>query len=463
MSEIYDVAVIGGGPAGYCAAIRSAQLGGKVILFEKAQVGGTCLNRGCIPTKTFVKTGEAIDSFNKAPLRGVVFSSPVSASVDMKKVVEYKNGVVEKLTGGVKKLLKSNAVTVIEGEAKLKDATTVVCEGVNYEAKSIILCSGSKVKMIPIEGIDNKKVVTSDELLDIDYVPENLVIIGGGIVGCEFAQPFALYGSKVTLVEATDRICSSLDTDLSAGIKAGLEASGVRVILSKSVQKIYDEDEKTYVTVDGENIEADTILLCVGRDSVCDALGDMYGKIATEGNHVIVDEFCRTNISSVYACGDVTNRSVLASSAIKMGTDAASNAMGISKICDLSKTPNIIHTMPEAVSVGLTENDAKKTYSSDLLIGKFPFSGNGMCLASGATDGFVKVLAEKNYGEIVGVHVLGGNAAEMAAEAVDLMTMEISVYEASDIIHAHPTMSEAFMEACADALGKSIHLPKKRK
>ena len=459
----YTVAVIGGGPAGYCAAIRAAQLGGKVILFERRAVGGTCLNRGCIPTKTFVKTGEAIHSFKTAGERGVVFSADVTASVDMPKVVEYKNNVVKKLTGGVSGLLRSNGVKVVEGEAKLADAHTIECGGEKFAADNIILCGGSKVTMIPIEGIDNKKVITSDELLDIDHVPGKLVIIGGGIVGCEFAQPFSHFGSEVTLVEAMDRLTPALDPELSAGIEKGLAEAGVKVLTSRKVEKIYDKDDKTYVTVSGEDYEADTILLCVGRSPVADCLGALEGQIEMNGKHVKVDDYCRTSLSNVYACGDITDRSGLASSAMKMGEIAAENAMGGEKVCDLSRCPNIIHTFPEAVSIGMSETDAKAQYGEDLLIGKFPFGGNGMCLAAGMTDGFVKVLAEKNYGEILGVHILGGDAAEMAAEAVDLMSMEISVYEASEIIHAHPTMSEAFMEACADALGRSIHLPKKKK
>lgn len=463
MADKFDVAVIGGGPAGYVAAIRAAQLGGKVVLFERDNVGGTCLNRGCVPTKTFLKTGEAIASFKKAPERGVVFSAPVTAGVDMPKVVEYKNGVVKKLTGGVSGLLRSNGVTVIKGNALLSTASVVRCEGKDYEAGSIILCGGSQVTRIPIPGIDNPKVITSNELLDIDHVPEKLLIIGAGIVGCEFAIPFAHFGSQVTVVEATDRVTPALDPELSAGIEKGMKSIGVTVLTNSKVESITDREGKTFVTVSGKELEADCILLCVGRSPELSCLGALAEKLEMESGHVVVDDFCRTSIAGVYACGDITNRSGLASSAIKMGEAAAENAMGHQKAVDLSKVPNIIHTDPEAVSVGMSEADAREKYGADLLIGKFPFSGNGMSLAAGKTEGFVKVLAEKKYGEIVGVHVLGGDAAEMSAEICDLMTAEITVYEAADIIHAHPTMSEALMEACADAIGRCIHLPKKRK
>ena len=458
----YDIAVIGGGPGGYCAAIRASQLGGHVILFEKDKLGGTCLNRGCIPTKTFVKTGELINSFDKCEGRGILLPDNFSASVDMEKVVSYKNNVVKKLTGGVSALLKSNKVKVVSGQALLKDEHTIECCGENYSAEKIILCGGSKVRMIPIEGIDNKNVITSDELLDIDHVPEKLVIIGGGIVGCEFAQPFASFGSKVTVIEALPRLTSGLDEELSAGIEKGLADSGVKVITGKSVSRIFDENGKTYVEVNGESIEADKVLLCVGRTPCAEFLGGMEGKIEVENGYVTVNEYCETSIQGIYAAGDITPVSGLASTAIKMGETAAANAMGIKTVLDLSKSPNIIHTNPEAVSIGLTQSQAEEKYAGKLLIGKFPFSGNGMCLASGNTEGFVKVIAESDCGEILGVHILGADAAEMGAEAVDLMSMEITVDEAADIIHAHPTMSEAFMEACADALSRSIHLPKKR-
>lgn len=463
MADKFDVAVIGGGPAGYVAAIRAAQLGGKVVLFERDNVGGTCLNRGCVPTKTFLKTGEAIASFKRAPERGVVFSAPVTAGVDMPKVVDYKNGVVKKLTGGVSGLLRSNGVTVIKGEAKLASASLVDCDGKQYEAKSVIICGGSVVTRISIPGIDNPKVITSNELLDIDHVPEKLLIIGGGIVGCEFAIPFAHFGSKVTVVEAAERVTPGLDPELSAGIEKGMKDIGVTVLTKHSVESIADKDGKTFVTVSGEELEADCILLCVGRSPELSCLGALADKLAMENGHIVADDFCRTSLEGVYACGDITNRSGLASSAIKMGEAAAENAMGHVKPVDLTKVPNIIHTEPEAVSVGMGEAEAKEKYGADLMIGKFPFSGNGMALAAGKTEGFVKVLAEKKYGEILGVHVLGGDAAEMSAEICDLMTAEITVYEAADIIHAHPTMSEALMEACNDALGRCIHLPKKRR
>lgn len=460
MSDIFDVAVIGGGPAGYVAAIRAAQRGGKVALFERGNVGGTCLNRGCIPTKTFVKVGCAMRSFERAPERGIVFSAPTTASVDMAKVVGYKDSVVKKLTGGVSGLLRSKHVTVINGDAGLTADCKIKCGAELYEAKNIILCGGSKVTMLPIPGIDSPNVLTSDELLDIDHVPKRLFIIGAGIIGCEFAAPFSHFGSKVTIVDAADRITPMLDSDLSAGLTKGLKDLGVDVITGKTVEKVCDRDGKSYVYVAGKEYEADTVLLCVGRSPVLDCLGEMRDSVALDNGHIAVDEHCRTNIPNIYACGDITNRANLAGAAFKMGECAAECCMGADKSVNLNYIPNCIHAEPDAASLGLTEEEARAKYGENLLVGKFPFSGNGMALAENETTGFVKVLAERQCGEIVGVHILGGSAGEMICEAADLMTTEISIYEAADIMHPHPSLAEAFSEACNDALGQCIHLKK---
>lgn len=462
MSDIYDVAVIGGGPAGYVAAIRASQLGGKVVLFERDELGGTCLNRGCVPTKTIVKTGGCIRNLHQAQQRGVVFSSPVTVSVDMKKVTEYKNGVVNKLTGGVLALLRSNKVDVVRGDARLAKGKKILCADKAYEAKNIILCGGSRIHRvdIPITGLP--KLLYSDDMLNIDYVPEKLFIIGAGIIGCEFAFPFAHFGSKVTIIDTAERVTPMLDRDLSEGIAQGLKSLGVEIITGKSVDKIAERGGKNYVSVSGTEYEADAVLICAGRDSVIDCLGELSNEIKTENGKVITDLACRTNMEGVYACGDMTTLASLANAAIKMGETAAENAMGGNKFVDLTKVPICIHSEPEAASLGMNEEDARELYGDKLLVGRFQFCNNGMALASGETDGFIKVLAEKTYGEIVGVHILGGYSSELISEAIDIMTAELTVCEAADIIHPHPALSEAFMEACADAIGCSVHLPRKK-
>jgi len=458
--ETFDIAVIGGGPAGYVSAIKGAQLGGKVVLFEKDVVGGTCLNRGCIPTKAFIKSAETAHEAKNSAKRGVILNGEIA--IDMPKVVEFKNGVVKTLTGGVAALLRSNGVTVVNGVAKMKSETEIECNGEVYTAKNTILCGGSKAIKLPFKGVDNPKVLTSDGILDVQELPEKLVIIGGGVIGCEMATAFACFGCDVTIVELLERVTANLDKDISAGITRGLKSLGVKVMTGKQVEEIADKGGKTYVIASGESYEADLILLSIGRAADLECLGALADRIKQERGKVVVDDYMRTSIPNIYAPGDINGRIMLAHPAFKMGEAAAACCMGKEVKADLSKVPSCVYTMPEAASCGLTEEKAKEIYGDDLLVGKFPFAANGRALAGGATEGFVKVLADKKTGEIVGVHMLGGAATEMIAEACDLMTAEITIEEAADIIHSHPTCSEAFMEACADALGCCIHLPKKR-
>jgi len=461
-NTIYDVAVIGGGPAGYVAAIRAAQLGGKVILFEKDTVGGTCLNRGCVPTKTYVKTAETIHTIQSAASRGIrMESGPVS--VDMPSVVQYKNAVVGKLTDGVAGLLKSNKIEVVKGEAALEDATHIACGGQLYEAKSAILCGGSVAGVIPIPGVENKNVLTSDAILELTEVPARLAIIGGGIIGCELAIAFSSFGSKVTVVEALDKVASTLDGEVSAAVAKSLKAAGVSLITSAKVERIEDRGGRPALHVEGhEPIEADKVLLSIGRFADLSCLGKLKGQIRTERNKVVTDDGMRTNIPNIFAAGDlVFGRVMLAHAAFKMGEVAAANALGHDEKANLRYVPSCLYTIPEAASVGLTEEQAKEKY--DVAVGKFFFAANARALASGETTGFVKVLVDKKYGELLGVHIVGGPATEMITEAAALMAMEITAEEAASIIHPHPTFSEAFVEAVTDALGRCIHLPAKKR
>jgi len=455
--EKYDVAVIGGGPAGYVAAIKVAQMNGRVVLFEKDTVGGTCLNRGCIPTKTYLKTAEYIHHIHGAGQRGIRLASS-DFTLDMEAVLAGKNQVVKTLTSGVAGLLSSNRVVTVKGAASLTPGRTVVCGGVEYDAENIIICGGSKVGTLPIPGMeDNPEVVTSDGILDMTAIPERLAVIGGGVIGCEMATAFAAFGSEVTVIELTDRLVPAMDAEISNSLKRSLERQGVRVLLSHKVSRI--DGAKVIFEGEAKPVEADKVLLSIGRVADLECLGGMKDAIDVVRGYVQVDSFMRTKVPGIYAAGDITGLSMLAHAAFRMGEVAAAGAMGHEIECDLSKVPGCLYTLPEAASVGLTEAEARKRH--EISVGRFPFGANGRALASGEPDGFVKVLAEKKYGEILGVHIFGGAATEAIAEAVALMSMEITVHEVADMIHAHPTFSEAFMEACADALGRCIHLPPK--
>jgi len=463
MKQTYDVAVIGGGPAGYIAAIKASQLGGRVVLFEKDTVGGTCLNRGCIPTKTYLKTAEYIQHIKHAKTRGIHLKS-TDFTLDMGEVVAGKNQVVRQLTGGVAGLLKSYGVDVVKASAGLKSATQVLADGTVYEAKNIILCGGSKAGILPIPGAaDNADVVTSDGILELTELPKRLAVIGGGVIGCEMACAFQSFGSQVTIIELADRLVPTMDKDVSAELRKSLEQQGVKVLTAQKVAQIAKHEGVSAVFLAGQAdpIPADKILLSTGRVADLECLGELKDRIKVEQGKIAVDAQMRTNIPNIYAAGDVNGKYMLAHAAFKMGETAAANAMGHKEICDLSHVPGCLYTLPEAASVGMTEEEARKSY--DVSIGMFPFRANGRSLASGETTGFVKVIVDKKYGEILGAHIVGACATELIQEVVNLMAMEITAHEAADVVHGHPTYAEAIMEACADALGRCLHLPPKKR
>ena len=325
----------------------------------------------------------------------------------------------------------------------------------------MLLCGGSKPGVIPIPGAESKNVLDSDALLDLEALPRRLAIIGGGVIGCEMAAAFHGFGSQVTVIEAMDRLVPPMDEEISAQLKKSLEKKGIRVLTSQKVSAIQDQGTgSTVLCQDGTRVEADKILICVGRAADLDCLGALKDRIRLERGKVSVDEQMRTSIPNIYAPGDINGKHMLAHAAFKMGEAAACAAMGRPEACDLRYVPSCIYTSPEAAGVGLSEKAAREQYGREgILVGRYFFQSNGRALASGRGEGFVKVVVEKRYQELLGVHILGGDAAEMIAEAAALLHAEVPADEIADMIHAHPTYSEAFMEACAAALGRCIHLP----
>lgn len=458
----YDIAVIGGGPAGYVAAIKAAMLGARVVLFERIRVGGACLNRGCIPTKSYVKTADTIRHIREARIRGIINDPTVS--VDMNKVVDYKDGVVKKLTGGVAALLTSHGVKTVNGGAVLKDATTVICGKESYKAGKILLCGGSMVGGIPIPGVDLEGVLDSDAILELRELPKRLCIIGGGVIGCEIAAAFAEFGSRVTIVEVAERPVPMLDAEISELVRASLKSHGIDVQTGKQVERIEKKGDELAVIAGGEAFACDKVLLSVGRKADLSCLGALENKITCARGFIQVDDDMRTNIPTIFAPGDINGRSMLAHAAFKMGEVAAENAVEeTDRRCNLFNVPCCVYTIPEASGVGFTEKEAADKYGrGGITVGKFPFAANGRALASGEGAGLIKVIACAKYGEILGVHMFGPGVTELIAEAATLMDQQITIHEASEIIHPHPTYAEAFMEACADALGSCIHLPKNK-
>ena len=431
------------------------------MLFEKGTVGGTCLNRGCIPTKAYVKTAEYIEHIRRAKERGIV--NDPAASVDMPGVVEYKNGVVAKLTGGVAWLLKSNDVTVVAGEAGAKSAHEVECDGQVYTARALILCGGSVPGIPPIPGIGHKAVLTSNEILDLGVLPRDLVILGGGVIGCEIACAFNAFGANVTIVEMLPTLVAPMGKRVAGAIEKALSGAGVKVYTGAKVDAIEDEEGKPVVVAGSLRFKADVVLAATGRGADLSCLGGLAGQVAAERGKIVVNNKMETNVAGVYAAGDVTGGMMLAHAAFAMAETAAENAMGGDALCRLDVVPSGLYTLPEAAAVGLDEEAAREKAGERLSVGYFPMSANGRALASGEPDGFVQVMVDTEFGAILGVRVVGADAVEMIAEPAAMMAMEVPADEiVNGIVHAHPAYSEAFMEACADALGRCVHLPKKR-
>jgi len=466
----YGVIVVGGGPAGYVAAIKAAQIGAKTACVEKDVLGGTCLNRGCIPTKNFLKSAEFLYELEEAASRGISLAS-TEFSVDMPAAVKAKNRVVRKLTGGVGTLLKANKVDVFYGTGIAKSATEVGVSGGKsgehtLSAGAIILAGGSKAVKLPIPGVESEKVLTSDEILDIQEVPAALAIIGGGVIGVEMAMVFAAFGSKVTIVELESSILPFMEKEAADLVLKSLKKKGVDVKTGIDLDKF--EETKTGIKLvlgNGETVTADKALLSIGRQadlSCVDGLG-----IETERGKIVVNDEMETSVKGIFAPGDVNGRKMLAHAAFKMGETAAVNAAkhaggtGSPSIkADMRFVPSVVYSVPEVASVGLSEKEAAEQAS--IAVGYFPLAANGRALAAGAPEGFVKVIADARYGEMLGVHIVGHGASEIINEAAALMAMEITVHEVAEIVHGHPSVSEAFMEAAADCLGKCIHLPPKK-
>ncbi|MDI3505247.1 MAG: dihydrolipoamide dehydrogenase [Bacteroidota bacterium] len=457
----YHVVVIGGGPAGYVAAIRAAQLGAKVAIVEKGTFGGTCLNVGCIPTKAYLKNAEIIENIENAASRGIMLES-TKFTVDMDKVMSFKNSVVKKLTSGVEGLLKSNGVDIYRGVGKInRNKNVVVNDKQILKADKVILAGGSKVNRINIPGIESPKVFTSDDILFTTEVPETLAVIGGGVVGIELGQSFASFGSKVVVIEAMDRIIPMIDHEASDLLTQTLRKKGMEIITSARITEIVDKDNRLEIKIDGhDSVFADKALLAIGRIPDTEGIGEVQFEM--DRGKIKVDKYMETSVKGIYAPGDVNGLWMLAHTAFRMGEVAAENAVkGNHREANLHSAPSVVYTLPEVAMVGLTEEKAREKYG-DVRVGKFQFVANGRALASGDTVGFVKVIADNRYGEILGVHIIGPMAAEIINQASLIVEMEITVDEVVKTIYGHPTYSEALFEACADALGEAIHIPKKK-
>ena len=457
----YDIVVVGGGPAGYYAAIRGAQLGGKIAIVEKSEFGGTCLNVGCIPTKTYLKNAEILDGIKHAAGRGINLAS-TNYTIDMDKTVDFKNSVVKTLTGGVQGLLKANKVAIFNGLGQVNPDKTVTIGSETIKGRNIILATGSKVSRINIPGIDSKLVLTSDDILDLREMPKSLAVMGGGVVGVELGLVWASYGVEVTVIEMADRIIPAMDKEVSLELQKILAKKGMTIKTSVGVEEIVEANNQLTLKLnDGSEVVAEKALLSIGRVPQMNGLENL--NLEMDRNRIKVNDYQETSIPGIYAPGDVNGTKMLAHAAYRMGEVAAENAMyGNVRKANLEFTPAAVYTHPEVAMVGMTEEDARAKYG-DVLIGKNSFTGNGRAIASNEAQGFVKVIADSKYHEILGVHIIGPAAAEMINEAATIMENELTVDELLLSIHGHPTFSEVMYEAFADVLGEAIHNPPKRK
>ena len=463
----YDVVVLGAGPGGYVSAIRAAQLGAKTAIIEKNNVGGTCLNVGCIPTKALMKNVEILHYIDAGKKRGIKVKGELE--LDYAKAVKAKDKAVKQLVNGVTGLLGSNEITMYQGMGTVKAGNKIEVAAENGDVETIeygklILATGSSPKMPPIPGADLEGVMTSEGFLSITEVPEKLVVIGAGVIGCELATVFKAYGSQITMVEMMDKPVAILDSDVANYMEGILTQQGIELKLGKQVKSIAKNDagslDVTIADKDGneEVVSGDKVLISIGRGPNVAGLDEL--GLETERGYVVVNDKLETSAKDVYAIGDVTGKKLLAHVASEMGVVAAENAMGASKIMDLSIVPSCIYTIPEVGCVGLSEKEAKDA-GYDVICGKFPLVACGKAVATGDTEGMFKIVADKKTRKVLGAHLVGKSATELVAEMAAYMKMNATVDDVVDTIHAHPTISESIAEAARDIDNCTIHMPKK--
>lgn len=455
----YDVIVLGSGPGGYVTAIRASQLGLKTAVIEKESLGGVCLNWGCIPTKALLKSAQVFDYLKHAEDYGL---SVKQYDKDFTKVVARSRNVADGMSKGVQFLLKKNKIDVLKGFGKLKPGKKVDVDGTEYSADHIIIATGSRSRVLPNLPQDGKKVIGYREAMTLEKQPKSMIIVGSGAIGVEFAHFYNTMGTDVTLVEFQPNLVPVEDIDVSKQFERSFKKAGIKVMTNSSVEKVDTSGKTVKATVKtkkGEEIiEADVVLSAVGIVSNIEGIGlEDVGIVADKGK-IMVNDFYQTNIPGYYAIGDVTPGQALAHVASAEGITCVEKIAGMQvEAIDYGNIPGCTYATPEIASVGMTEKQAKEA-GYELKVGKFPFSASGKASAAGTKEGFVKVIFDAKYGEWLGCHMIGAGVTDMIAEAVLGRKLETTGHEVLKTIHPHPTMSEAVMEAVADAYGEVIHL-----
>ncbi len=460
MAEGTRVLIIGGGVAGYPAAIRAARMGAEVTLVEKDALGGTCLNRGCVPTKALLQAASVVRTLKTADIFGIRCRG---YEVDFGAVMNRKNAVVSRLTRGVATLLKARKITVTQGTAVFADANSVRIEetGELIRADRIILATGSRPGRIPLEGIDGPGVLDSDQVLGLAALPKSAVIIGGGVIGVEFAQFLSALGTRVAILELMPGLVPGADREIASLLEKRTAMSGIEVFTGASVKSITragDEQIVTY-TVGGrtETTGAEKVIVTVGRKPDFSLLDVDRIGIRHEKGAIVANGRMETNIPGIYAAGDVVGGIMLAHLASAEGECAAQNAVGRASEMDYGAVPSCIYTSPEVASVGLTEEQARQSHA--IRIGRFPFRANGKAVVLNDHEGLVKIISDESSGEVLGVHIIGPHATDLIAEAVLGIRKKMTAGDFAHTIHPHPTLSEAIMEAAMTLTEGAVHIP----
>ncbi len=455
----YDVIVLGSGPGGYVTAIRASQLGLKTAIVEKESLGGVCLNWGCIPTKALLKSAQVFDYLKHADSYGLTIKE---FDKDFGKVIERSRGVAEGMSKGVQFLMKKNKIDVINGFGKIKTGKKVDVDGKEYSADHIIIATGARSRELPNLKQDGTKVIGYREAMTLKKQPKSMIVVGSGAIGVEFAHFYNAMGTEVTIVEFLPNLVPLEDEDVSKQFERSFKKAGIKVMTNSSVEKLDTSGKLVKATVKTakgeETLEAEIVLSAVGIASNLENIGLEDVGIVTDKGKIMVNDWYQTNIPGYYAIGDVVPGPALAHVASAEGITCVEKIAGLHvEPIDYGNIPGCTYASPEIASVGMTEKQAKEA-GYELKVGKFPFSASGKASASGEKDGFVKVIFDAKYGEWLGCHMIGAGVTDMIAEAVLGRKLETTGHEVLKTIHPHPTMSEAVMEAVADAYGEVIHL-----
>lgn len=454
----YDVGIIGGGPGGYVAAIRAAQLGGSVCLIEKGEWGGTCLNRGCIPTKTLFSIAHLAEQVRNTPALNTQ-----STTVDYSQTLTHKAEVIQKLKDGIGQLLKANKIHTVNGNASLANKNTIVVRPTDgtteqIDVKNVIIATGSEPADLPVFEIDEIDVLTTTGILNLAKLPESLIIVGGGVSGCEFASILNAFGCKVTVLELLPTILATEDVQVVRHIQLFMKRKGISIHTGAKITSVKKSDEGvTAVLESGENLTAQKLLVSIGRRYNSEGIGLEKAGVRTENGKIVVNDQMQTNIPGIYAVGDVASRYLLAHVASAEGKVAAQNCLGETTDMDYQVIPWCVFTLPEIGHAGMTEKEATDE-GYEVKIGRFPYAASGMALGMGEADGFVKTVTDADSGDILGVHIVGVHASTLIHEAAVAIRLGASAMDIAHTVHAHPTLAEMVMESAEAAYDRAVHV-----